>query len=390
MSKEHFLLSDSARKILAACALSIWRTFPHNALLYGVAVAMLGSTQIFLSHHNMTMSPEAAFAFLKMAGTWMLLWIVALPAVDLFHFWRNGAPSGVASLISRRMIARLLDNDRIGNAVHALVILSPLLIAFTALKEDIAIIHPFSWDATFAHWDRILGMGRMPWEMLQPFLGFPAITITINFCYDAWFIAMFGILLWQIFSVAQATLRLQFLLSFALAWFFGGSVLAMIFSSAGPCFYDYLFPGGSPYTAQMAYLHGIGGDWVWSLAVQDELWRAYTTGVGKFRGISAMPSMHVTIAVLLAIFGWRKNRGLGLALTTFTAVVLVGSVHLAWHYTVDGLAAIVVAFACWAAAGLMVRRWLQFLERRYTRGRYIPVLEEAKASLEAATFHQIS
>jgi hypothetical protein len=371
-----------------ACAGSIRRTFPHNAILYGVAIAMLGATQIFLSHYKLTVSLNAVPILLNMAGIWILLWIVVLPAIDLLHFWRNGAPRGVIFLIGRRMAARLFESDRIGNAIHAFVILIPLIIAFGALKEDIAIVHPFAWDTTFAQWDRVLGMGRMPWEILQPFLGVPAITIAINFCYDVWLLVMFIVLLWQVFSVSLQALRLQFLLSFILIWFFGGSVLAMIFSSAGPCFYDYLFPGGSPYTAQMAYLHGIGGDWIWSLTVQDDLWRTYTTGVGDIRGISAMPSMHVGIAVLLAIFGWRKSRRLGFALSAFAAIILVGSVHLAWHYAVDGLAAIVIAFACWATAGAMTRRWLEFLEGRRASRPYIAVLPERDAPQGAAVLRQ--
>jgi hypothetical protein len=318
------------------------------------------------------MSAAAGSIFLEMAGIWIALWLAFLPALDLLHFWRNGAPSGVMRLLGRRMAARLFDGDRIGNAFHAFVILVPLIIAFTTLKEDIARIHPFAWDEVFAQWDRFLGMGRMPWEILQPVLGVPIITIAINFCYDAWFMAMFAILLWQIFSVSpQRALRLQFLLAFIFTWFFGGSVLATIFSSAGPCFYEHLFPGASPYSAQMAYLHGVGAEWVWSLAVQDELWRTYATGVGDVRGISAMPSMHVGVAVLLAIFGWRKSRGLGWALSIFAAIILVGSVHLAWHYAVDGLAAIAIAFGCWAAAGETVRRWLNLLERRRGMQGYI-------------------
>lgn len=359
--------------VLKNCIGAIRRTFPRHGIFYAVAVAMLGATQIFLSYYNLTASPQAASIFLNMAGLWILLWLMILPVVDLVYFWRNGAPGGVLFLIGRRMAGRLLKSDRIGNAFHAFVILTPLIVAFTALKEDIAIVHPFAWDATFAHWDRILGMGHMPWEILQPVLGFPAITIAINFCYDAWLVIMFVILLWQIFSVApQQALRLQFLLAFAFAWFFGGSVFATIFSSAGPCFYDHLFPGGSAYTAQMAYLHGIGGDWVWSLAVQDDLWRTYTTGVGTVRGISAMPSMHVGIAVLLAIFGWRKNRNLGVVLTVFAAIIMIGSVHLAWHYAVDGLAATVIVAICWAVAGVMARRWLEFLEGRRSSQPYVP------------------
>jgi hypothetical protein len=37
-------------------------------------------------------------------------------------------------------------------------------------------------------------------------------------------------------------------------------------------------------------------------------------------------------------------------------VILVGSVHLAWHYAVDGLAGILLAAIFWAAAGTIANR----------------------------------
>ena len=94
------------------------------------------------------------------------------------------------------------------------------------------------------------------------------------------------------------------------------------------------------------------------------------------------------IAVLLAIFGWRKSHRLGFALSAFAAIILVGSVHLAWHYAVDGLAAIVIAFACWATAGAMTRRWLEFLEGRRASRPYIAVLPERDAPQGAAVLRQ--
>lgn len=35
-------------------------------------------------------------------------------------------------------------------------------------------------------------------------------------------------------------------------------------------------------------------------------------------------------------------------------MILVGSVHLAWHYAVDGYAAIALALTCWRLAGFIV------------------------------------
>jgi hypothetical protein len=254
-----------------------------------------------------------------------------------------------------------MSEDRSGNVFHALVALTPLMVSFTAMKDQIPAIHSFAWDKTFMEWDRWLGMGRLPWEILQPWLGRAWITTSINFLYDAWFLVMFCVLFSQAFAARNNGLRKQFLLAFAFAWFIGGNVLAAVFSSAGPCFYGLLKLGPDPYAAQMAYLHATAAHWpVWSIGVQETLWKSYEDGHGAVSGISAMPSMHVTVAFLLAIWGWRASRWLGWSLSAFAALILVGSVHLAWHYAVDGIAGIALALVFWAIAGVIVRAHMRY------------------------------
>jgi membrane-associated phospholipid phosphatase len=94
---------------------------------------------------------------------------------------------------------------------------------------------------------------------------------------------------------------------------------------------------------------------VWSIQVQDMLWHSYATGHGEITGISAMPSLHVTVAVLLMLLGWRTNRWLGAAMSVFAGLVVIGSIHLAWHYAVDGIAGAGLAVFFWWAAALLVR-----------------------------------
>jgi membrane-associated phospholipid phosphatase len=100
--------------------------------------------------------------------------------------------------------------------------------------------------------------------------------------------------------------------------------------------------------------------------VQDALWQSYKTGTGDIRGISAMPSMHVMIATLLALFGWRTNRTLGIGLSIFAILIVLGSVHLLWHYAVDTIAGAAIAWLCWVVAGIAARRWLFYIQTRGT------------------------
>ena len=94
---------------------------------------------------------------------------------------------------------------------------------------------------------------------------------------------------------------------------------------------------------------------VWALDVQDMLWRKYTEGESGFgAGISAMPSMHVSATVLFALLAWRVRPWLGVLFTAFAALILIGSVHLAWHYAIDAYLGWAVAWAGWWLAGRLV------------------------------------
>lgn len=356
---------STAWHLITTCHVSIRRTFRENAPLYFCAILFCGITLAVTKIYGLAFEASAGLFFLGMVAEFAFLGLSLLALFEFVGLIRSGFPDQPLTIMAKRMTARLTAQDRPGNIFHSMVALTPLMVSFAALKDQIPALHPFAWDKSFMEWDRVIGMGREPWEVLQPWLGHAWITASINFVYDGWFLLMFLVLFSQAFAAKGSALRLQFLLAFSFAWFIGGNVLAVAFSSAGPCFYGLLFPGHSPYTAQMAYLEAVSRSWpVWSVNVQHTLWNDYIAGHGRLGGISAMPSMHVTIAALMAIWGWRINRVIGLALTAFAVVILIGSIHLAWHYAVDGIAGITLAAIFWAMAGTVVRASERYVGRR--------------------------
>jgi hypothetical protein len=82
------------------------------------------------------------------------------------------------------------------------------------------------------------------------------------------------------------------------------------------------------------------------VSAQTLLWDSYTGKVYPYLGISAFPSMHNALAALLALVAWRMHRVLGIMMTIFAGLILLGSVHLAWHYAVDSYAGILIAMSC--------------------------------------------
>lgn len=216
-------------------------------------------------------------------------------------------------------------------------------------------LQPFVWDSRLAEADMLLH-GGSPWELMQPFLGIPAVTSAISLIYLFWFMLMFGA--WVFWAMTDHPQRMRFLISYMLCWILLGTLLATLLSSAGPMFYAEITGDNGLFREQMAYLRAVDQNSpLISLRIRDRLWHAYATGeISAGSGISAMPSLHVAIVTLYAISGWYVSRRVGVAMTLYAVVIFIGSIHLGWHYAVDGYVSIVLVAAIWYLVGKVLDR----------------------------------
>jgi hypothetical protein len=267
-------------------------------------------------------------------------------------------PANFAAALQAAAFDRFLTLRRLCMALPVMLILPFFGAIFTNLKVLIPAIVPFSWDPTFAEWDRWLHGGYHPWQILQPLLGYPYVTSLINAVYHLWFFLAYGVICWQIVSTDRPRLRMQYLLTFVLVWAVIGNIAAMLLSSAGPVYFGRVTGLPDPYAPLMSYLHQASAMApVPALHVQDMLWRLYEShGLAVGGGISAMPSLHVAIAVSFVLLARAIDRRLAIAFTVFAAFILVGSVHLGWHYAIDGYVAIAGAWLIWRGVGWLLDR----------------------------------
>lgn len=267
-------------------------------------------------------------------------------------------PDRLTAYIIQDLRTRFLTLNRLTQGLTVLVLMQPFISAFSSLKILIPVVVPFYLDETFMQLDRILHGGVHPWVLLHPILATPFISSALNFSYNIWFFVLFGIIFWQAFSQKNYALRLQFFYTFLSLWIFLGIIAATALSSAGPVYYGRITGLEDPYAPLMAYLHQANETFpIWALEVQGMLYDSYKLGADVAgKGISAMPSLHVAITVLYALLGWRVNRWLGILFTAFAFFIFISSIHLGWHYAVDGYVSVVLTCLIWWGAGKWVRR----------------------------------
>ena len=229
------------------------------------------------------------------------------------------------------------------------------MLAYTTIKTLIPAIAPFAWDEALWRLDRALFLGNDPWTLFQGLYAYPALIRALDVTYDVWA----GILVggWVLAFVLKRPVaeRYRFAVAVLLTWFIGGTLFALVFSSAGPCYYGAVTGLTDPYVAQMAILEAVGGDMpLRAVGYQQALWEIHANPGTGVAGISAMPSMHCATAFLLVLWFW-PNRIARILSLAFFAVIFVSAFVLAWHYAVDGVVGAVIAFAAWGLAGRLLR-----------------------------------
>jgi hypothetical protein len=227
------------------------------------------------------------------------------------------------------------------------VIITVLFDTYGQLKEAIALVGGWSWDARFALLDRLIH-GADPWRLLPQE---PRFVVVMDRIYAMWFPLLAGLLTWHAW---QRDSR-RFILAFCLTWLILGVLAAHAFSSAGPCFYHLL--GNDDYYGEFLSLLAQvdAASPLLALEAQEVFWSLHLNGQRtSFTGISAFPSMHVAIVVLWVLAAERPL--LKAVLGLFAVAIFLGSVQLGWHYAVDGEASALAVPVVWWASGWLIRR----------------------------------
>lgn len=251
--------------------------------------------------------------------------------------------------------AKFLSLQKLVEKLAPMVLAFLLIAAFGTYKSLITKIQPFYLDGFLSDLDRAL-LGTDPWRITHSFFG-PLGTTALELAYRLWFVELsLSLLYFSIFAGAE--LKRRFFLAYFLLWSVMGFVMATALSSAGPCFLGLIH---HPYADRYAGLFPLLKSAPVTLAGQQLLAAAYTDGKqGAFLGISAMPSLHVAFAALVAAAAGRINRAIQISTWAFWAAIVIGSVHLGYHYLSDSIVGTLGAVLIWISTRRSAAsRWIR-------------------------------
>jgi hypothetical protein len=285
--------------------------------------------------------------FLGGAGILGLIWLILTPR-------RERSAGGALRWIAGR------------NWPEILMLRIPLALGFTtaigylyiSFKVNIANFAPYTWDHFFAAIDRTLFLGHDPGIFLHQLFPDVGATLIFNMLYLIWFLAMQMAIFSIAFLPARHPLRLTFLLAFGLNWVVAGVILAILFPAAGPVYMERI-TGDPMFEPLMELLYRQAETYyIIALESQEWLWDGYTLAEVAPAGISAFPSLHLGIATTCACLGFAASRVVGWLATVFTLGIMISSVHLGWHYAIDGIAGIALAIVFWRISARVTSWWL--------------------------------
>ncbi len=275
-----------------------------------------------------------------------------------------------ATMVARRAWAPDLSPEQRRWMLAAIITTGITLSHFQVFKQLVLPNRGFPLDPLIATIEQQLLFGRDAWEWSHMVFGGLAPTLVLDTAYALWLPIMFLFPAAIVVMVADARMRGRLIGTWVASWILIGSLAAWLLASAGPCYYNALVgahPGFIDLHTVLGQLDAQAAQYglqVRALYFQDMLKMSQGGGLVFASGISAMPSMHVAMATLFAIAGFKISSRVGWAFAAYALLIWIASIHLGWHYAADGILGGVMMVTLWLLSGPVTALILSGAQRR--------------------------
>lgn len=280
---------------------------------------------------------------------------------SMIALWAGLVVCAVAQFVALFTPGKWRPDLRAGWLLVAMLLSGLTLPLFQLFKQLILPIRGFPFDPIVARADNLLFFGHDGWEITHALFGNTGMTRFFDTAYSLWLPFMFAFPPVIVMAFSDVRLRARLLSCWLASWVLIASVGAWIFGSAGPCYYNALVGPHEGFARLGQQLTRLGsaahdqGHAIAAIDFQHMLLRQLQDGAFvSVGGISAMPSMHVAMATLFAMAAFRFARPLGWLFSAYAASIWVGSVHLGWHYALDGVLGAAMMVGLWKVSGKLI------------------------------------
>jgi hypothetical protein len=271
------------------------------------------------------------FEFSRPMGAALMIWSVGF----IFLLVRTAIAAGRSKEPARAFLVNIRwEMGTLSNAFSYALLLGLAMALHGWAKTMIPAVGGYWADPMLADLDHFL-FGQDPWHLFRS----DALGPMFAKIYVSWFPITFGTMGVLVFSKRDHSVLLT---SYLAILIIVGTIGQYVLPSVGPIFYERMGLG-----PRFADLIATSDPTYTYLA--DYLWKNYELGGANLgTGISAMPSLHVTLAVWTLFAAYRLWRPLAIPAAAYVVIMWVTSIASGWHYATDGIVGAALATAIFA------------------------------------------
>ncbi|HVR28716.1 MAG TPA: phosphatase PAP2 family protein, partial [Thermoanaerobaculia bacterium] len=288
--------------------------------------------------------PKAILNTLRQVVPTLVVILVAGVALRCaYEAWRGGERRFLSDIATPQWIA----------ASGVLVLCGGLTVhAYCYLKLMVPLVHPRMFDGALWTLDRWLLFGLSPNVFLLTLFAEPALLRAIDWMYAFLYYPVLLAFLAFFLSLRSNRLRFAMASGFAGLWLVG-SWLYVLVPSLGPAYHFSALWDASREFLPISHLTQVRlmDNYTKVLRIPEGM---SPSAINAAMGIAAFPSLHVASQLYVALWTRRLVPRLGFLLLLTVGAFYVGSVVTGWHYMIDSVAGLLMA---WAAYVITTRAW---------------------------------